>query len=92
MVKWLGNIWHDDKGQDVAEYAVMLAVILVIVVGHDPPDRLQRQQRVLFGRQRDSVSSTELVSSLQPIFTSGIPPFFLDCRRQPCALFRPAGA
>ena len=33
MVKWLGNIWHDDKGQDVAEYAVMLAVILVIVVG-----------------------------------------------------------
>jgi Flp pilus assembly pilin Flp len=33
MAKWLGNIWHDDQGQDVAEYAVMLAVILVIVVG-----------------------------------------------------------
>ncbi len=33
MVKWLRNIWHDDQGQDVAEYAVMLAVILVIVVG-----------------------------------------------------------
>jgi Flp pilus assembly pilin Flp len=33
MVKWLGNIWYDDQGQDVAEYAVMLAVILVIVVG-----------------------------------------------------------
>jgi Flp pilus assembly pilin Flp len=33
MVKWLGKIWYDDKGQDVAEYAVMLAVILVIVVG-----------------------------------------------------------
>jgi len=27
------HIWHDDQGQDVAEYAVMLAVILVIVVG-----------------------------------------------------------
>jgi Flp pilus assembly pilin Flp len=33
MVKWLENIWQDDQGQDVAEYAVMLAVILVIVVG-----------------------------------------------------------
>ena len=27
------KIWQDDQGQDVAEYAVMLAVILVIVVG-----------------------------------------------------------
>jgi Flp pilus assembly pilin Flp len=33
MTKWLKNLWHDDQGQDVAEYAVMLAVILVIVVG-----------------------------------------------------------
>ncbi|HEX3351911.1 MAG: Flp family type IVb pilin [Terriglobales bacterium] len=33
MTKWLENIWKDDRGQDVAEYAVMLAVILVIVVG-----------------------------------------------------------
>ena len=29
----LNNIWSNDEGQDVAEYAVMLAVILVIVVG-----------------------------------------------------------
>jgi len=33
MAKWLQNMWNDDQGQDVAEYAVMLAVILVIVVG-----------------------------------------------------------
>ena len=33
MTTWLENIWWDDRGQDVAEYAVMLAVILVIVVG-----------------------------------------------------------
>jgi Flp pilus assembly pilin Flp len=33
MAKWLKNIGYDDQGQDVAEYAVMLAVILVIVVG-----------------------------------------------------------
>jgi Flp pilus assembly pilin Flp len=26
-------LWSDERGQDVAEYAVMLAVILVIVVG-----------------------------------------------------------
>lgn len=25
--------WQDDQAQDIAEYAVMLAVILVIVVG-----------------------------------------------------------
>ena len=29
----LQRTWPDDKGQDIAEYAVMLAVILVIVVG-----------------------------------------------------------
>jgi Flp pilus assembly pilin Flp len=33
MAKLLKNFWHNDQGQDVAEYAVMLAVILVIVVG-----------------------------------------------------------
>ena len=33
MAQWLQNIWQDDQGQVVAEYAVMLAVILVIVVG-----------------------------------------------------------
>jgi Flp pilus assembly pilin Flp len=33
MAKWFNNIWGDEQGQDVAEYAVMLAVILVIVVG-----------------------------------------------------------
>lgn len=27
------RFWHDETGQDIAEYAVMLAVILVIVVG-----------------------------------------------------------
>jgi Flp pilus assembly pilin Flp len=27
------RFWSDEEGQDVAEYSVMLAVILVIVVG-----------------------------------------------------------
>lgn len=30
---WLSRIWADEQGQDIAEYAVMLAVILVLVVG-----------------------------------------------------------
>jgi Flp pilus assembly pilin Flp len=29
----LRRAWSEDRGQDIAEYAVMLAVILVIVVG-----------------------------------------------------------
>jgi Flp pilus assembly pilin Flp len=33
MINMLWRIWLDDRGQDIAEYAVMLAVILVLVVG-----------------------------------------------------------
>ena len=33
MVEVLRRLWAEDQGQDIAEYAVMLAVILVIVVG-----------------------------------------------------------
>jgi len=29
----LNSLWSDEQGQDIAEYSVMLAVILVIVVG-----------------------------------------------------------
>jgi len=33
VARILQNLWGDERGQDIAEYAVMLAVILVIVVG-----------------------------------------------------------
>jgi Flp pilus assembly pilin Flp len=33
VARILENFWNDQSGQDIAEYAVMLAVILVIVVG-----------------------------------------------------------
>jgi Flp pilus assembly pilin Flp len=33
MKDLLAEFWLDDRAQDIAEYAVMLAVILVIVVG-----------------------------------------------------------
>ena len=29
----LRNLWSEEEGQDIAEYSVMLAVVLVIVVG-----------------------------------------------------------
>jgi Flp pilus assembly pilin Flp len=32
IVSLFQRLWSDDSGQDIAEYAVMLAVILVIVV------------------------------------------------------------
>jgi Flp pilus assembly pilin Flp len=33
VLRFLQQLWSDERGQDIAEYAVMLAVILVIVVG-----------------------------------------------------------
>ena len=33
MSKRMHRLWSEDAGQDIAEYAVMLAVILVLVVG-----------------------------------------------------------
>jgi Flp pilus assembly pilin Flp len=33
MTELIRRLWREEKGQDIAEYAVMLAVILVIVVG-----------------------------------------------------------
>lgn len=33
MYQMVRRLWSDDAGQDIAEYAVMLAVILVLVVG-----------------------------------------------------------
>jgi Flp pilus assembly pilin Flp len=54
MTELLRKIWHDDEGQDIAEYAVMLAVILVIVVGTIK----------LVGTQANTVFS-ETASSLQ---------------------------
>lgn len=33
MSDFLRRLWFEEAGQDIAEYAVMVAVILVIVVG-----------------------------------------------------------
>jgi len=33
MNRLIRSLWLDEQGQDIAEYSVMLAVVLVIVVG-----------------------------------------------------------
>jgi Flp pilus assembly pilin Flp len=33
MTDLLRKVWSHEEGQDIAEYAVMLAVILVLVIG-----------------------------------------------------------
>jgi Flp pilus assembly pilin Flp len=33
VISTIRQLWSENQGQDVAEYAVMLAVILVIVIG-----------------------------------------------------------
>lgn len=33
MDSFLNRLWADEHGQDIAEYSVMLAVVLVIVMG-----------------------------------------------------------
>jgi len=32
-MRLMARLWREEQGQDIAEYAVMVAVILVIVVG-----------------------------------------------------------
>ncbi len=33
MAALLHKLWTDDQGQDIAEYAVLVAAILIIVIG-----------------------------------------------------------
>jgi Flp pilus assembly pilin Flp len=54
MVQSFRNLWQDEQGQDIAEYAVMLAVILVLVIG---------TVRLIGGNANNAFSS--VASSLQ---------------------------
>ncbi len=54
MVKFFRNVCQDEQGQDIAEYAVMLAVILVLVIG---------TVRLIGGNANNAFSS--VASSLQ---------------------------
>ena len=54
MFQLFRNICNDEEGQDIAEYAVMLAVILVLVIG---------TVRLIGGNANNAFSS--VASSLQ---------------------------
>lgn len=54
MANYLCKLWSHEEGQDIAEYAVMLAVILVLVVG---------TVRLIGGNANNAFSAT--ASSLQ---------------------------
>ncbi len=54
MVQSFRNLWKGEQGQDIAEYAVMLAVILVLVIG---------TVRLIGGNANNAFSS--VASSLQ---------------------------
>jgi Flp pilus assembly pilin Flp len=55
MLQFFRNVWTDQQGQDIAEYAVMLAVILVLVIG---------TVRLIGGNANNAFSS--VASSLGP--------------------------
>jgi len=64
----------DEEGQDIAEYAVMLAVILVICGGHSQIDRLECQQCVLAGWECASVAAPRLVQNFHLRMVLNNPP------------------
>ena len=57
MSKLMHRLWSEDAGQDIAEYAVMLAVILVLGGGNSSLDRIECQQCILQRRQFDPVEA-----------------------------------
>jgi Flp pilus assembly pilin Flp len=54
MNQLLRNVWSDQGGQDVAEYALMLAVILAVVVG--TVTAIGTQADTIFGKVRDALT------------------------------------
>ena len=55
----LRKLWRQEEGQDIAEYAVMLAVILVLVVGTIRLVGKQAEQRTFRPSQLNSVTVPE---------------------------------
>ena len=64
MTHLLRKLWVHDEGQDIAEYAVMLAVILVLVVGDHSLSRKQCEQRIFERSQFNSMTPATSISLL----------------------------
>jgi Flp pilus assembly pilin Flp len=62
----LQSIWSNDDGQDVAEYAVMVAVILVIVIG--TVKLVGGKSNNVFSEVASSIDNYPLSSRLPPHF------------------------
>jgi Flp pilus assembly pilin Flp len=53
MKRMLCGLWSNDAGQDVAEYALMLAVLLVVVAGSVAA--IGTNADTIFGKARDAL-------------------------------------
>jgi Flp pilus assembly pilin Flp len=62
MFQLLNCLWSDEEGQDIAEYAVMLAVILVLVIG---------TVRLIGGNANNVFSTVATFNSFISICSSG---------------------
>ncbi len=53
MKRMFSGLWSNDAGQDVAEYALMLAVLLVVVAGSVAA--IGTNADTIFGKARDAL-------------------------------------
>jgi len=53
MKRMLHSLWSNDAGQDVAEYALLLAVLLVVVAG--AVAAIGTNADTIFGNARDAL-------------------------------------
>ena len=57
MPAWLSQLWFDDQAQDVTEYAIMLTIAIVLVVGTVRLLGASANERVFVSRKCDPVKS-----------------------------------
>ncbi len=80
------QLWTEESGQDVAEYAVMLAVILVIVIG--TVRLIGTNANTVFSQVGSQMAHSRTTTA--PLLTGeGLPLIFLlisPAYRRPCAM------
>ncbi|MCU1310627.1 MAG: hypothetical protein JWO20_1752 [Candidatus Angelobacter sp.] len=61
MSKFSRNLWLEDDGQDVPEYALVLALLLVIVIS--VVGGIGSYSNTIFGEVRDAMSTAAAAAS-----------------------------